>query len=74
MTAGPDQLHWGVGTHACPGRFFASYVIKIVLAEILMAYNIKLEDDANRRPDDVAIDIRRLPNPMAKVLFKKRTI
>ncbi|KAH7381517.1 cytochrome P450 [Pyrenochaeta sp. MPI-SDFR-AT-0127] len=72
VTTGPDQLHWGVGTHACPGRFFAAYEIKILLAKILTNYDIELEGGVSSRPNDIAIDIRVVPNPMAKVLFKKR--
>ncbi|KAF2871561.1 cytochrome P450 [Massariosphaeria phaeospora] len=74
VTTGPDQLHWGVGTHACPGRFFASYEIKMLLAKLLTDYDIKLEGGASERPADIALDIRVIPNPMAKVMFKKRSV
>ncbi|KAF2119285.1 cytochrome P450 monooxygenase [Lophiotrema nucula] len=74
VTTGPDQLHWGVGTHACPGRFFASYEIKMLLSKILMDYDIKLADGATQRPADIAIDIRVVPNPQAQVAFKKREV
>ena len=68
-TNNTDQLHWGVGTHACPGRFFASYVIKLLLAEILLAYDIKLPP-GTERPKSMAKDIRLVPNHVAEVLFR----
>ncbi|KAG9606124.1 cytochrome P450, partial [Aureobasidium melanogenum] len=73
VTTGPDQLHWGVGSHACPGRFFASYEIKMLLAEILIRYDIELLPGAER-PRDLAIDIRVIPDPMAAIRFRNRKI
>ncbi|KAL2350324.1 cytochrome P450 [Cryomyces antarcticus] len=71
VTTGPDQLHWGVGTHACPGRFFASYEIKMLMAEILTKYDIVLKPGMGR-PQDLAIDVRVIPDPSAEILFRNR--
>lgn len=67
-TNNADQLHWGVGTHACPGRFFASYEIKLLMARILLNYDFKIY--GMERPKDIATDIRVVPNPKAEVLFR----
>jgi len=66
-----DQLHWGVGLHACPGRFFAGYEIKMLLSEILINYDFKLKS-GEERPKDLAMDIRVIPNPVAEILFRNR--
>lgn len=74
-THNTDQLHWGVGSHACPGRFFAAYEIKMLLAKILLDYDFKLESSqgpAGQRPMDIKRDIRVIPNPMAEVSFRNR--
>lgn len=34
-------LAWGHGRHACPGRFFATYLMKIMLAHVLVHYDVK---------------------------------
>ena len=68
-TNNADQLHWGVGTHACPGRFFASYEIKMLLAHILLNYSFKLPPGM-QRPKDIGRDIRIVPNPVAELLFR----
>ncbi|KAF2260298.1 cytochrome P450 monooxygenase [Lojkania enalia] len=74
VTTGPDQLHFGIGSHACPGRYFAAYEIKMLLSKMLMDYDFKLAGGENERPKDVAIDVRVIPNPMAHVAWKKRTL
>ncbi|KAJ5772737.1 hypothetical protein N7457_007633 [Penicillium paradoxum] len=40
----PIHLGWGFGQHACPGRFFAANEMKIALCQILMKYDIKLDE------------------------------
>ncbi|KAK0613998.1 cytochrome P450 [Immersiella caudata] len=39
---GPDLLTWGDGPQACPGRVFATNTIKILLAELLLRYDLQL--------------------------------
>jgi hypothetical protein len=37
---GSTSLTFGYGRHACPGRFFAANEIKMIMAEILLRYEI----------------------------------
>ncbi|KAK1595400.1 cytochrome P450 [Colletotrichum navitas] len=39
-----DHMGFGYGQHACPGRFFASNVIKAMLSHLLLKYEWKLAD------------------------------
>ena len=39
-----EHLGFGLGSHACPGRFFAVNEIKILLGHILLKYDIKLQE------------------------------
>ncbi|PSR83573.1 cytochrome P450 [Coniella lustricola] len=79
-TAGPDSLVFGYGNHACPGRFFASNEIKIILVELLMNYDFRLKGDtelkggADKRPQNMEIDLVVLPNPMTAIEIKRRKI
>ncbi|PYI08311.1 putative cytochrome P450 [Aspergillus sclerotiicarbonarius CBS 121057] len=41
-------LIWGYGSLACPGRFHATIVLKLALANILLRYHIRLEDPQMR--------------------------
>lgn len=70
-TAGPDSLSFGYGPQACPGRFFASNEIKVLLAHLLLHYEFKLEGD--KRPDNIIHELSILPNMGVKILFRKRS-
>ncbi|KAF6785036.1 cytochrome p450 [Colletotrichum sojae] len=43
-----DMLGWGYGKNACPGRFMADVEIKLVVAFLLMNYEIKNPDGQGR--------------------------
>lgn len=38
------NLHFGHGKHACPGRFFAANEVKILLALILMRFDLRIKE------------------------------
>ncbi|OQE02539.1 hypothetical protein PENSOL_c002G05991 [Penicillium solitum] len=38
----PDHFGFGHGSQACPGRFFASYMQKILLCNVLMKYDVSV--------------------------------
>lgn len=43
------NLTFGYGRHACPGRFFAANEIKMILANALLMYDIKLPEGVTGR-------------------------
>ena len=66
-----DYLAFGHGRHACPGRFFAMNELKAMMAYVVMNYDVRTEKEGVRPPNyDAGLSV--LPNPMAKVLFRKR--
>ena len=70
ITTNADFVAFGQGRHTCPGRYFASAEIKIILAHIVMTYDVRLVEDA--RPPDLFVMNGVLPNPAAKVYFRRR--
>jgi cytochrome P450 len=40
---------FGFGRHACPGRFFAANEIKMIIANFVLAYDMKLPDGVTER-------------------------
>lgn len=44
-----QNLGFGYGRHACPGRFFANNEIKLILAKLLLEYDIKMVDGMTTR-------------------------
>ncbi|KAI8235522.1 Cytochrome P450 monooxygenase ATR2 [Colletotrichum sp. SAR 10_99] len=37
-----ENLAWGYGAHVCPGRYFANNEIKLILARMLLRYDIRM--------------------------------
>lgn len=56
-----------------PGRFFAVNELKAMMAYVLLNYDVKLEKEGIR-PSNIYKGIRLLPNPTAKLMFKKRKV
>lgn len=65
------MLHFGTGRHACPGRWFASAEIKMILAGLLLNYDFKFKDGESR-PKNILAESQSIPNPMTEILLKKR--
>jgi cytochrome P450 len=65
-----DHMGFGYGTQACPGRFFAVDVIKIVFSHILLKYDWKLPE--GYKPQVFKIGIRLLADPKVKLLIRRR--
>ncbi|KAE9395448.1 cytochrome P450 [Gymnopus androsaceus JB14] len=66
-----DYLTFGTGRHACPGRFFAVYELKGLIAHILMLYDVKLEEEGVIPPHKWR-GSSKIPSQTGMVLFRKR--
>ncbi|KAJ5605308.1 hypothetical protein N7510_010462 [Penicillium lagena] len=49
VSTSPTHLGFGHGQHACPGRFFASNEVKIIMCHILLKYDWRLVGDQEPR-------------------------
>ena len=67
-----DLLHFGSGSHACPGRFFAQESLKLILVHLLTQYHFKLADKDEKVPKMVVRNLVLKPNMALPVLFKER--
>jgi hypothetical protein len=72
-TTSVDSLPFGHGKHSCPGRYFAACELKLILAHLVMNYDVKLENDGVR-PQDMWVATNCVPNPNAKVFFRRRAV
>ncbi|RYC60736.1 hypothetical protein CHU98_g5470 [Xylaria longipes] len=68
---GDTNQNFGLGKHACPGRFFAAQEIKLILSHLLLHYEIKLRD-GEARPKPVVFMMTKSPSQTAEVLFRRR--
>lgn len=64
------QMQSGAGRHSCPVRWFASHQIKLVLAAVVDRYELRPKD-GERRPKSFLFQTNQLPDPKAKILFKR---
>ena len=67
----PTHLAFGHGRTACPGRFFAAMEMKTLLAHLVIHYDIKFDGDGGRPPNKW-FSIHCIPDPHAKLMFRRR--
>lgn len=68
-TISPEFMAFGLGRHACPGRFFAASELKLMLAYVLMNYDFEMLDT---RPENVWLGMNRLPPMKATLRVRRR--
>ncbi|PGG95940.1 hypothetical protein AJ79_09795 [Helicocarpus griseus UAMH5409] len=70
VSTSPDHLAFGHGQHACPGRFFASNEIKVMLCHLLLKYDIKTVEGENIKPFPYGFAYN--SNPFAHIMIRRR--
>ncbi|KAK2594822.1 hypothetical protein QQS21_007450 [Conoideocrella luteorostrata] len=68
---GPENLAFGFGKTACPGRFFAGAQIKMVMANIILNYDVSFPSGQTKRPDNLYKGGLIQPDPRQKIVFKQ---
>ncbi|KAF8125967.1 cytochrome P450 [Boletus edulis] len=78
----PDYLVFGHGRHACiyscvfrnPARFFAASMLNTMLARFVIPYDVKLEQNATQRPQNLQIGTSITANPTARIMIRRRVV
>ncbi|KAL7625074.1 hypothetical protein AAE478_004288 [Parahypoxylon ruwenzoriense] len=70
-TTSPEYTAFGHGRHACPGRFFASSELKLMLAYIVMNYDFELQ---SKRPENFWFGMNRIPPMKATIRVRRRRV
>jgi len=71
VSVGTTHLTFGYGKHACPGRFFAVNEIKIIMANILCHYEIRMPDGVTERYKDWVFGPMMGPDPSKTIMIRK---
>lgn len=71
VTTSPVSMGFGHGVQACPGRFFASSELKLLLGNILMRYDLRYADRESR-PQNWHSATRITVDPTVRVEFRSR--
>ncbi|KAI1809978.1 cytochrome P450 [Poronia punctata] len=70
-SAGQTALNFGYGKSACPGRFFASKIIKMLFVKLLMEYDFQFLPGTGR-PKNIVVHEFLFCWPWQKMLVRKR--
>jgi len=68
-----ENMHFGYGRLACPGRHFALGEIKMIMVKMLNEFEFKFLEGMGR-PGNFYADENICPDPRAKVMMRKRRI
>ncbi|KAI0016370.1 cytochrome P450 [Xylariomycetidae sp. FL0641] len=60
---------WGLGRHACPGRYYALLALKIILVHVLENYDMKLGPPRTSRSFQFRSSV--IPSSKSRILFRK---
>ncbi|KAK7935615.1 Cytochrome P450 monooxygenase ATR2 [Apiospora marii] len=71
VTVTKENMAFGYGKHACPGRFFAANEIKLIMVHILLQYDLRMPDGATERYSRFAHGATETPNPTNKIEFRR---
>lgn len=69
ITASPEFLHFGLGRHACPGRFIAMQLLKMDIAYILMNYDVQ---EIKNKPATIFRNMALLPQTNFEMKVKRK--
>ncbi|PON27756.1 hypothetical protein TGAM01_v203523 [Trichoderma gamsii] len=69
VTTSPQHLAFGHGRHACPARFFVSHEFKLILATIILDYDIKM---TSKKPERQWIGRSVIPSRKTEIQIRKR--
>lgn len=72
ITIGVDNMHFGFGRQACPGRAFAATAMKAILSRLISEYDVRFEERVVRRPANIVNGEQIMPNMKTLVFIRKR--
>ncbi|KAM5349587.1 hypothetical protein ACJ41O_006092 [Fusarium nematophilum] len=71
VSVSESNLTFGYGRHACPGRFFAANEIKMIMANILLHYEVKNPDGVTERHKNIRTGSQLSPDPTKRIMVRK---
>lgn len=68
----PGNLAWGHGRLTCPGRWYGGAMIKLIIAELLVNYDVAFPEGQNSRPPNVYSSEAIRPDMEQVICLRKR--
>ncbi|GJN73740.1 hypothetical protein PCL_02709 [Purpureocillium lilacinum] len=69
VTTSDQHFAFGLGRHACPGRFFVAHELKLVMAHLLLNYDVEM---LSERPKPQWVGSQALPPLKAQIRVRRR--
>lgn len=69
---GPKELWWGNGRFTCPGRWYASIMIKLIIAKLLTECDMSFPDGQTTRPPNEWKDDSFHVNKKQEIILRPR--
>lgn len=73
VTVTKENMGFGYGRHACPGRFFAANEIKLILARLLLDFDFKMPEGETKRFDNVVVASSIIPDARKEIMLRRVT-
>lgn len=70
VSTSPEHMGFGIGTHACPGRFFGVHEVKVALCHFVMKYDWKLAEGSVPQMRTFMWSL--VADPKAKISLRRR--
>lgn len=69
----PGNLSWGYGRFTCPGRWYGAAMVKLIVANLLLEYDVSFPPGRTERPPNTKYDTDVHPDFEAKIVLRKRS-
>lgn len=66
-----ENTTFGFGKHACPGRFFAANEIKLIVARMLLDFDVRFPEDVSEKYPNFYAGSVCVPSPVGVVEFRR---
>lgn len=63
-------MGFGIGRHACPGRFLAANEIKLILSRILLQFDVAMPDASKERYKQLSLGFNNIPDTSKSILMR----
>lgn len=75
VSLGPQNLPFGLGRHACPGRFLLDFELKMILAYLFTNYDVELHPEhEGKRPQSMWFAEAIFPPKEGKIRVRRREV
>ena len=71
VTVTKENMSFGLGRHACPGRFFAANEIKLILARMLLEFDFRMPEGQEKRFDNIVMAHSMVPDSKREILVRR---